>query len=126
MSRSAIFLIVLASFIAGGVSCAVGEELVLDIAYGPVQTVVLGQDIALGYGNPEGTTCPGAPGGGLFAGTPLVVRGRGAIKVVTLRFSYAGKDLPTTADAQTPPAGMNGIQCVSPAASYSNPRWDHL
>ncbi|MCP3062248.1 hypothetical protein LXT21_26005 [Myxococcus sp. K38C18041901] len=126
MSRSAIFLIVLVSFIAGGVSCAVGQELVLDIAYGPVQSVVLEQDIALGFGNSEGTSCPGTPAGGVFAGTPLVVRGRGAIKLVTLRFSYAGKDLPTLAGGQTPPAGMNGIHCVNPAASDSDPRWDHL
>ncbi|WP_141325842.1 hypothetical protein [Myxococcus sp. AB025B] len=74
MSRSAIFLIILASFIAEGITHAVGRELVLDIAHGPVHS--------------------------------------------------AGKDLPTSADAQSPLKGMNGIHCVNPAASVSNPRWE--
>lgn len=121
MSRSAITLIVLTSFIAGSVSSIIIQRQILDWWFGPAQVAVLNQDIELGYGNPEGTTCPGSPAGGLLAGTPLVIRKHGAVKYIELRFEYVGKDMPATTDFPTPPPRPNEIQCVNMPWGQNSP-----
>ncbi len=113
MSKTAACLIAIASFVAGTIAAIPAHGLALDSWFGPAQVAILNQDIELGYGNPEGTTCPGSRAGGLLAGTPLVIRKHGAVKFIELRFEYTGKDLPAASDFPTPPPGPNKIQCVN-------------
>lgn len=110
MSRA---VIAVASFIVGALSAGVARDLVRDWWFGPAEVAVLNRDLELGYGNEEGTTCPGSPAGGLLAGTPLVIRKRGIWKLVEVRFQYAGKDLDAATDVQVPPPGFQPVACAN-------------
>ncbi|GEN09674.1 hypothetical protein MFU01_47110 [Myxococcus fulvus] len=114
MSRTRTAIAILGSFLLGILSSVIARDFILDWWYGPAQFVVLDEDIELSDGHRQGMTCPGPPGGGVLAGTPLVVRAHGAKKLVELRFTYYGKDLPSTIDAADAPANRRRTRCVNP------------